>query len=58
MIPKWAASDVDDEMVKQCVQRTLGKVEAAVFDWKGIRGADRERIAETLKELGIPVEKA
>jgi D-tyrosyl-tRNA(Tyr) deacylase len=58
MIPKYATSDVDIEMVKQCVQRTQEKVEGAVFDWKGIRGADRERIAKTLKELTIPVEKA
>jgi D-aminoacyl-tRNA deacylase len=58
MIPKYATSDVDIEMVKQCVQRTLGKVEAAVFDWKGMRGVDRERIAKTLNELAVPVEKA
>jgi len=58
IIPKYAAPNVDSEMVKQCVQRTLEKVESAVFDWKGIRGADRERIANALKELNVPVEKA
>jgi D-aminoacyl-tRNA deacylase len=58
IIPKYATSYVDSEMIKQCVQRTLEKVESAVFDWKGMRGADRERIANALKELDIPVEKA
>jgi len=58
IIPKYATPHVDSEMIKQCIQRTLEKVESAVFDWKGIRGADRERIANTLKELGVPVEKA
>ncbi len=58
IIPKYASLDVNAEMVKQCVQRTQGKVEAAVFDWKGIRGADRERIANALNELRVPVEKA
>jgi len=58
IIPKYATPCVDSEMIKQCVQRTLEKVESAVFDWKGIRGGDRERIVTVLKELGVPVEKA
>jgi len=58
IIPKYATPYVDSEMIKQCIQRTLEKVESAVFDWKGMRGADRERIANALKELDIPVEKA
>jgi len=58
IIPKYATPHVDSEMIKQCIERTREKVESAVFDWKGIRGADRERIANTLKELGVPVEKA
>jgi len=44
-------------MVKQCVQRTLEKVDHAVFDWKGMRGTDRERLAAALKDLGVPVER-
>lgn len=58
IIPKYAIPYVDAEMVKQCVQRTLEKVDHAVFDWKGMRGSDRERLAAALKELGIKVEKA
>lgn len=58
IIPKYAIPYVDSEMIKQCIQRTLEKVESAVFDWKGMKGADRERIANVLKELGIPIEKA
>lgn len=58
IIPKWAAPHVDSEMIRQCVKRTLEKVESAVFDWKGVKGADRERIANTLKELNVPIEKA
>jgi len=58
IIPKYATQYVDSEMIKQCVQQTLEKVESAVFDWKGMRGADRERIANALKELDVRVEKA
>jgi D-aminoacyl-tRNA deacylase len=58
IIPKYAVPQVDAEMVKQCIQRTLEKVNHAVFDWKGMRGPDRDRLAVALKELGVPVEKA
>jgi len=57
IIPKYAVPNVNAEMVRQCVQRTLEKVDHAVFDWKGMRGGDRERIAVALKELGVSVEK-
>jgi len=58
VIPKYAVPHVDAEIVKQCVQRTQEKVESAIFDWKGMRGADRDRIAAALNELGVRVEKA
>jgi len=58
MIPKYATPLVDADMILQCVQRTQEKVEAAIFDWKGMRGTDRKRIAETLGKLNILVEKA
>jgi len=58
IIPKYATPYVDSEMIKQCIQRTLEKVESAIFDWKGMKGADRERMANALKELGVPIEKA
>jgi len=58
IIPKYATSNVDSEMIKQCIERTLEKVESAVFDWKGMKGADRERLAAALRKLNVPVEKA
>jgi len=58
IIPKYATPHVDSEMVKQCIHQTLEKVESAVFDWKGMKGADRERMAKAVKEFSIPLEKA
>jgi D-aminoacyl-tRNA deacylase len=58
IIPKYATSYVDSKMIRQCIQRTLEKTESAVFDWKGMRGADRERLTAALRELGVPIEKA
>lgn len=57
MIPKHAIPQVGVEMIKQCVERTVEKVESAVLEWKGIRGADKGRLILALNEIGVPVEK-
>jgi D-tyrosyl-tRNA(Tyr) deacylase len=48
---------VDAEMIKQCVERTVEKVELAMLEWKGIRGADKDRLIPALNEIGMSVEK-
>ncbi len=58
IIPKYAIPKIDGEMLKQCVRRTVEKVESAVFDWKGMRGADKKRLIATLDEIDVSVEKA
>jgi len=58
IIPKYAIPKIDAEMLKQCVQRTVEKVDSAVFDWKGMRGADKQRLIAILDEIGVSVEKA
>jgi D-aminoacyl-tRNA deacylase len=57
IIPKYAVSQVDYSMVRQCVERTVEKVEAVVLDWKGIKGADKEPLKTILYEINIKVEK-
>jgi D-aminoacyl-tRNA deacylase len=58
IISKYAAPTVEPEVVKQCIQRTAEHVEAAVFDWKSMKSADRNRIISALNELNVPIEKA
>ncbi len=58
IIPKYAVPKIDAEMLKQCVQKTVEKVESAVFDWKGMRGADKQRLRAILENIGVSVEKA
>jgi len=58
IIPKYAVPRVDAEIVRQCVERTLEKVESVILDWKGIKGADKEGLMAILNEVGIPIEKA
>jgi len=58
IIPKYGIPKIDAEMLKQCVQRTVEKVELAVFDWKGMRGPDKKRLTAMLDEIGVSVKKA
>lgn len=57
MIPKYAISSVDKEILMQCVERTLEKVDHAVLDWKGIKGESKQPLVEMLKEISLPFEK-
>jgi D-aminoacyl-tRNA deacylase len=55
MIPKYALGQMDAAMLRQCLDKTLEKVDSAVLDWKGIRSEDKPRILEDLQKIGLPV---
>lgn len=57
MIPKYAVSLTDAEMLSQCVEKTVEKVEYAILDWKGIKSADKAKLLATLQEIGLPYKK-
>jgi D-aminoacyl-tRNA deacylase len=57
IIPKYAIATVDAEILEQCIQRTLEKVEAIILDWKGIRSEDKATLIRTLDNIELPVEK-
>ncbi len=57
MIPKYAVHLVDAEVLRQCVERTLEKVEYAVLDWKGIRAEDKPKILDAIAEIKLPWQK-
>ena len=57
MIAKYAVPNVDAEMLRQCVDKTLEKVEYVVLDWKGIKGADKPQLLQALEEVGLPYKK-
>jgi len=57
MMPKYAVAGVDLEIIKQCIERTVEKVESVTLDWKGIRGTDKQRLKTILDEINVPVEK-
>ncbi|MBS7647647.1 MAG: D-aminoacyl-tRNA deacylase [Candidatus Bathyarchaeia archaeon] len=57
VIPKYAVSEVDEEILRQCVERTLERVEVALLDWKGIRGEDKQRLIGMLENLNLKIQK-
>jgi D-aminoacyl-tRNA deacylase len=57
IIPKYAISYIDVEILRQCVDKTLEKVEFVVLDWKGIKGEHKSKLVEMLEEIGIPFKK-
>jgi D-aminoacyl-tRNA deacylase len=57
IIPKYAIVNVDAEMVKQCVERTLEQVPLALLDWKGIRSQDKPALLAALESAGLPYQK-
>jgi D-aminoacyl-tRNA deacylase len=57
MIPKYAISTIDSEMLSQCVKKTLEKASLAVLDWKGITSQDKPELLSSLQEIGLPFKK-
>jgi len=57
MIPKYSIPRIDAEILKQCIERTLERVESVILDWKGIKGEDKQPLIRMLVENGISFEK-
>ncbi len=57
MIPKYALSYIDAQILKQCIERTSEKVEHAVLDWKGIKGENKQPLVTMLEETETNFEK-
>jgi D-aminoacyl-tRNA deacylase len=57
IIPKYAIGSIDIEMIKHCIEKTLGLVEYVVLDWKGIKGEHKSKIISALDLLNIPFKK-
>jgi D-aminoacyl-tRNA deacylase len=58
MIPKYVISQIDEIVLRQCVDKTFEKVEFVVLDWKGIRGEDKPHIVRMLEKIGLKFQKA
>ncbi len=57
IIAKYAVPHLDVEMLRQCIERTMEKVDHAILDWKGIKSQDKPKLLQALEEVGLPYEK-
>jgi len=57
IIPKYAIGKIDADALRQCVRKTVEKVESAVLDWKGIKGEDKEKLIKAINTVGLKTEK-
>ena len=45
--------DINENMIKQMIEKTVPKPEFALFDWKGLKSEDRNRIIGILNKVGL-----
>jgi len=57
MIPKYAVHLVSAEILRECVEKALEKIDSAILDWKGIKGNDKLKVLNALREIGVPFKK-
>src|SRR3989338_422506 len=54
--PKYALENLDEDMLKQAINKSIEKCEGVMLDWKGL-GDKKNRILELLSQLGIQYSK-
>jgi D-aminoacyl-tRNA deacylase len=57
IIPKYALPYVDADLIIQCLEKTLERVDTIILDWKGIKAKDKPKLIKILEEIGVKVEK-
>lgn len=50
--PKYHLDKLNEELIKQSIQKTKEKIDFVLLDWKGL-GAEKQRIVDLLKNLNL-----
>ena len=50
--PKYHLENLNQELIKQAIEKTVEKVDFVVLDWKGL-GTEKQRIVDILKNLNL-----
>jgi len=58
MIPKYVVPRTDEPILRQCIKKTLEKVETIILDWKGIRSEDKPKLTQIIEQMSIQTQKA
>jgi len=51
--PKYMIEQLDEEMMRQMVEKSGGDVELALIDWKSLKAPEREKVLSLLKVFNI-----
>ena len=55
ILSKYFFEEYDEKIVRMAFDRTIGECRTAVIDWKGVRGAERSKLMDTLKRMDIEI---
>jgi D-aminoacyl-tRNA deacylase len=55
IISKYNLAMVDEEILCQCIERSVDKVDMAILDWKGMKGEERNAIVKILQREGLEI---
>ena len=55
--PKYMMEKLDEEMMRQMLEKSGGRVELALIDWKSLKAPEREKALSLLKAFNLPYEK-
>lgn len=58
IIPEYKVNEVDEKMILQAIEKSVEKVEGALFDWKGLKKEGRGKMTAMLENIGVKWERA
>jgi len=57
IIPKYMVQYVDSEILSECVEKTVEKIDHALLDWKGIKSSNKPKLLQALEEINLSFKK-
>lgn len=54
--PKYHLDKLDEELIKQAIEKTKEKVDFILLDWKGL-GAEKQRIVKMLENMNLKIKR-
>jgi D-aminoacyl-tRNA deacylase len=57
IIPKYALDQLDFDLFKQAIEKTINQPSLLLLDWKGMTGEQRQKLIKFCGELGLEYKK-
>ncbi|MHA1708784.1 MAG: D-aminoacyl-tRNA deacylase [Candidatus Baldrarchaeia archaeon] len=55
--PRYVLDELEEDMIKMAVSKTVEEVKYAILDWKGMKKEHKDAILPVLERLGLSVER-